>query len=239
MFKKLLHVFFLISGLIAFSQEGNVIIEYKSIIEDNKDLYGVYDYEKTKLITNELESVYYETPLDTVVSINDSEAFSNEGLEYSKTYYKSLKEKYVIYDKNYGINSIIKDEKYNVNWQLTENTKKILGYTCQEATGELRGRKYKAYFTKDIPIQNGPYKFDGLPGLILEVHSLDNAVSIIATKITIGEGIIKNPFTESKYILWDEFLKKYKLYFDKVSNYRGEEGVSMTIAKRYIEVFID
>lgn len=236
---KLFGMIFLLCSFIVFPQEGNIVVEYKVIIEDNKDIYGNYDYEKTKLITNGAESVYYEMPLDTIVNIGNSETYSNEGLKYSKTYYKNLKEKYIIYDKNYGVNSIIKDENYNIKWQLTENTKKVLGYNCQEATGDFRGRKYKAYFFKDIPFQNGPHKFDGLPGLILEVRSLDNAVSIVAEKIIVDEGLIKNPFADSKYIMWEEFLKKYRLYFDKISNYRGEEGVTMAIAKRYIEVFIE
>ena len=134
---------------------------------------------------------------------------------------------------------IIKDEDYAINWQITENSKNILGYTCQEAIGDFRGRKFKAYFSKDIPFKNGPHKFDGLPGLILEVRSIDNIVSIVAQKIIDDQSIIKNPFIDSKYITWVEFLKKYKLYFDKVSNYRGEDGVTMSIAKRYIEVFIE
>ncbi len=224
---------------ILFSQDGNIIVEYKSIIEDGKDIYGSYDYEKTKLVTNAKESMYFESPLDTIVAIGGSETYSNEGVIYTKTYYKDLKNKYVIYNKNYGIKSIIKDENYTINWEITENTKKVMGYQCQEAIGEFRGRKYKAYFSKDIPFQNGPHKFDGLPGLILEVKSLDNAVSIVVERIIVDDGIIKNPFIDEKYISWEEFLKKYKLYFDKISNYKGEEGVSMSVAKRYIEVFIE
>lgn len=230
--------FFLLCNSIVFAQES-ITVEYKSILQDNKDDYGSYNFEKTKLVTNATESLYFETPLDTIVSIGDSETYSNEGMEYSRTYYKNLKNKYIIYDKNYGTNSNIKDENYTIQWEITENTKEILGYTCQEATGDFRGRKYKVYFSPDIPFKNGPYKFDGLPGLILEVRSLDNVVSIVAEKIIFEDSIIKNPFIDSKYNTWDEFIKKYKLYFDKVSNYRGEEGVTMAIAKRYIEVFIE
>ena len=236
---KIYLITFLMYPFILFSQDGNIIVEYKSIIEDGKDIYGSYDYEKTKLVTNAKESMYFESPLDTIVAIGGSETYSNEGVIYTKTYYKDLKNKYVIYNKNYGIKSIIKDENYTINWEITENTKKVMGYQCQEAIGEFRGRKYKAYFSKDIPFQNGPHKFDGLPGLILEVKSLDNAVSIVVERIIVDDGIIKNPFIDEKYISWEEFLKKYKLYFDKISNYKGEEGVSMSVAKRYIEVFIE
>jgi len=237
--KKLFLSLFLMWNIITFSQKGNVTVEYKSIIQDDRDLYGAFDYERTKLITNGVESLYIETALDTIVSIDNSDTYYNDGSENSKKYYKNLKDKYIIYDKNYGVNGIIKDENYNIQWVITENTKTILGYNCQEAIGDFRGRKYKAYFLKDIPFQNGPHKFDGLPGLILAVESLDNAVKIEAQKIVVDEGIIMNPFSNVKLISWNDFLRKYKLYFDKITSYRGEEGVSMIIAKRYIEVFID
>ena len=44
---------------------------------------------------------------------------------------------------------------------------------CQKALGEFRGRKYIAWFTSDIPLSDGPWKFCGLPGLILAVQDTE------------------------------------------------------------------
>ncbi|MBA4134773.1 MAG: hypothetical protein C0525_08615, partial [Flavobacterium sp.] len=77
-------------SIVTFSQKGNITVEYKSIIQDNKDLYGAFDYEKTKLITNGIESLYIETALDTIVSIDNSDTYYNDGSENSKRYYKNL-----------------------------------------------------------------------------------------------------------------------------------------------------
>lgn len=52
----------------------------------------------------------------------------------------------------------------------TDSTKTILGYTCQMATCRFRGRDWTAWFAIDIPISDGPWKFMGLPGLIMEAH---------------------------------------------------------------------
>lgn len=59
------------------------------------------------------------------------------------------------------------------NWELQEDTLTITGYLCQKATCRFRGRDYTAWFAPDIPINNGPWKFGGLPGLILKVYDND------------------------------------------------------------------
>lgn len=71
-------------------------------------------------------------------------------------------------------------------WQIGAETQTIIGYQCQNATCHWRGRDYVAWFTTDIPVMAGPWKFGGLPGLILKVHDTENmyrfeAVQILST----------------------------------------------------------
>ncbi|MDR1552255.1 MAG: GLPGLI family protein, partial [Prevotellaceae bacterium] len=56
------------------------------------------------------------------------------------------------------------------DWKITNETKEISGYKCQKATCSFRGRDYVAWFTREIPVKEGPWKFDGLPGLIVKVY---------------------------------------------------------------------
>lgn len=60
--------------------------------------------------------------------------------------------------------------KPDFNWKLEEGSKKVLNYDCKKATLAYAGRVYTAWYAKEIPIYNGPYKFEGLPGLILEMY---------------------------------------------------------------------
>ena len=56
------------------------------------------------------------------------------------------------------------------SWKIEEDTMNIIGYPCQKAICKWRGREYVAWFTIDIPVNDGPYKFCGLPGLIMKVE---------------------------------------------------------------------
>ncbi len=56
------------------------------------------------------------------------------------------------------------------NWNITSDKEKIGTYNTQKATTEFGGRKWNAWFSTDLPFQDGPYKFYGLPGLIVKIE---------------------------------------------------------------------
>ena len=52
-------------------------------------------------------------------------------------------------------------------WTLLPDTMTILSYPCRKATCHFKGRHYEAWYTPEIPKNEGPWKLCGLPGLIL------------------------------------------------------------------------
>ncbi len=70
-----------------------------------------------------------------------------------------------------GLNDVIFEEENETQiWTIQDSFKNILDYRCQLANCKFRGREYYAWFTTEIPINEGPWKFNGLPGLIMEVY---------------------------------------------------------------------
>jgi GLPGLI family protein len=67
-----------------------------------------------------------------------------------------------------------KDKFESSSWQMVQDTASLLGYPCQKATIDFRGREFIAWFSTDIPVNDGPWKFMGLPGLILKIHDTGN-----------------------------------------------------------------
>ena len=62
------------------------------------------------------------------------------------------------------------DSLHTQTWTMGDSTREVLGYTCQQATANFRGRLWTAWFATDIPVSDGPWKLGGLPGLILEAY---------------------------------------------------------------------
>lgn len=75
-------------------------------------------------------------------------------------------------------------QKSQFQWQLCsgEDTT-VLGYKCHKALTHFAGRSYVAWFTPEIPVSDGPYKFGGLPGLIVKINDTKNQHSFTLTGV--------------------------------------------------------
>lgn len=63
------------------------------------------------------------------------------------------------------------------NWLITSEIDTIHNYVCQKAICDFGGRTWEAWFTQELPFCDGPYKFCGLPGLIVNVADTQNHYS--------------------------------------------------------------
>ena len=71
-----------------------------------------------------------------------------------------------------------------IEWNVAQDsTKTILGYQCFMASSDYHGRKWTIWFSPEIPIQDGPWKFCGLPGLVLEAYETTGQHGFTATGI--------------------------------------------------------
>ena len=73
-------------------------------------------------------------------------------------------------------------------WRLSDRTDTVCGYRCQVAEGQLNGRQWRVSFSTDIPYPYGPWKLEGLPGLILKAEDSEGLLRWEAVGLEKGRG---------------------------------------------------
>lgn len=178
--KKLL-LLFTFFGILTIAQNKRFIYEYKFIpdstnVEDvktemmfldtSKDGSKYYSY--TVFNSDSLMKVDLEKQLAATGSINIRSDMQKGSVRYSvtKTYpdYKTNLHRRLSMDAY----SISDDRK--IKWEISPEKEKIGEWNTQKAEADFAGRHWIAWFSTEIPIQDGPYKFQGLPGLIVKIE---------------------------------------------------------------------
>jgi GLPGLI family protein len=135
----------------------------------------------------------------------------------------------------------VSDSLYNLNWKIQpSDTLKIGKYNCTKAILNFRGRDYEAYFTEEIPISAGPWKFKSLPGLILFIKSTSGELTYSwqANKIIYPyNSNIKSEFSykfKNKTIGLEEYIKLKEADFlkeNQILDTRAPKGTNIEYSK--------
>ncbi len=118
-------------------------------------------------------------------------------------------------------NFYYKEDNIKMQWKiLDKDTMVICGYTCKKATTSFAGRSWVAWFSEDLPISGGPWKFSGLPGLILSAYDTDNYFKFVCVGIEQTKCLPWNVNTKH-YIKCtnEEYQKQLRLFAADPVNY--------------------
>lgn len=75
-----------------------------------------------------------------------------------------------------GITYLVEDNADKIQWKIGKDTTTIEGIKCKKATADFKGRNWIAWYAEDIPLPSGPWKLNGLPGLIVKANDDKNEV---------------------------------------------------------------
>ncbi|MCD9854225.1 GLPGLI family protein [Epilithonimonas sp. JDS] len=179
--KKTLLFMMTFLSLLSFAQGTRIMYEYRFVSDlakkdsaDTELMYldikkdGSRFYSRQKFYSDSIRDVYIQKQLASGAgnfSYNDSNA-GKVAYSVNKTYP----------DYKINLHTTLGQNRFDVldskpmNWKIESEKKKIDKFDVQKATLEFGGRTWTAWFSQDFPFQDGPYKFHGLPGLILEME---------------------------------------------------------------------
>ena len=189
MLRLIISIILFIPAIASLAQTAEIEVSYTALSPNFKN--GETDVKKQyELLANATESKFYSPTteyIDSLKSTPNGAAKLNEiargavgsgnfdGIPQNDgSYYivKSFTDNNMRCYDSTGMEILYYDESPDGwEWEITDSTKTVLGYECIKATSDYHGRKWQTWFAPEIPINNGPWKLHGLPGLILEASA--------------------------------------------------------------------
>ncbi len=224
--RKLLVNFFLIVGIVTFAQNKRFIYEYKFIpdstnledfktemmfLDTTKDGSKYYSY--TVFNSDSIMKVDLEKQLAATGSINVKSDMQKGSVRYSVT--KTYPDYKINLHRRLGMDAYNISDDRKINWKILPEKEKIGEWNAQKAEADFAGRHWIAWFSTEIPIQDGPYKFRGLPGLIVKIedktgsHKMElKGIKNITGNVDINVFEVKEIAVNSKQ--FQKVLKEYE-----------------------------
>ncbi|MFL9835283.1 GLPGLI family protein [Chryseobacterium terrae] len=219
-FKLLIIAFSLMAFSKAFSQSYKIIYDFKWKTETHsKD----YNSELTVLLKNN-EKSYFESlakfkydSIKTNLVNQGSRSFPSPKQQWKlqTLVSKDLKSQTTITEENFFDKVYLTTYHCKPEWKILQEKTKLFNYNVQKAETNFGGRKWIAWFTNELPTSDGPYKFYGLPGLILKIaDSEENFIFEIKGLIKEQNNIEgRNAYTAKVNFTpkqWETFWSKYQ-----------------------------
>lgn len=132
----------------------------------------------------------------------------------------------LVYDHYFSNKFVYKDED-PINWTLTAEKANISGYSCTKALTNFAGRAYTAWFTQEIPINDGPYKFKGLPGLIIKIEDSQAHYTFTLTSFEKLTDSFEFDLNAGKEITKKEFFQSYNKFKKNFIGELSHSGVEL------------
>ncbi|MBS1572193.1 MAG: GLPGLI family protein [Bacteroidetes bacterium] len=210
---RLLLSFIFLFPTLVFSQKGKIIVEFAEI-------WGTSVLASVLMVEENNSSIYIEIGNPTKQP-SAEQIFSNN-FNVNDIGYLILKKNDIFYHN--GLmppvkNVLTEDKAPKINWKILKETKEIMGYQCIKAECEFRGRKVFAFFSPEIPFSSGPWKYSGLPGLILEAWQEDEQYHYVTKKLILNSQLeIPNAITAFIDKLKENPIS-FKEYVQKENNF--------------------
>jgi len=173
-------VLFILIPFVSFSQSKLYKISYSSIADIDAQVRS------TDILYLNEKMAYYEIGKKEIISENEASIIIDDGIVYRFFTQKEKTISFIYSDfANNKLYNTFESQKIHktvepipqMNWVLTDESKEIEGVLLHKATLNFRGRNYEAWCNLDIPVSVGPWKFNGAPGLIYEIKSLEEDYS--------------------------------------------------------------
>ncbi len=231
--KKLIYLLFITSAVFAqntkqltyqYTDHNDFVCESHLFLKGKESLYIIKD-PRMELNNQSTSGLVYKL-------YND---------KWSRIFYKSEKLN-ITRVPLYGREMVYNSDKLVQSVKLTDKTKKIAGYTCQEALVSKGGRKYAVWYTTDVALVASPLNLSAVPGLVVELRDTGSENFKITLQKISNTADLKEFEKYKKYIL-EKPIKSYVTYekdlISQMSNIKKENYAALAKFNASVEYAAD
>lgn len=164
-------LFFLLFPVLFSAQTHRFVYEFQFKADSTAD------FRKSNMVldVNPDEVKFYNAEYITIDSLNKTRPGMNSAMWDDETPVV-IRKRHSDDNRSYLLldNLFVIESKDKIQWDLSSETREQDGYHLQKAVSKFGGRNWTAWFTKEINLNEGPYKFRGLPGFIFQVEDDKN-----------------------------------------------------------------
>lgn len=201
-----------------------VVYDHTRIVGNGDIIPG----EKTILLYNEKKAVSWNDRSN----ISNTEPYSekiDKSVFKTMFVYKNFDNSTSIFEANSNLlppnKRVFSDTLHPMKWEITGEEKIIDSIKCINAICFFRGRQYSAWFAPEIPINNGPWKFGGLPGLIISIADNEGKYAWKFKSLEVSnDGIPDTPSCKGNY---EDFKTAYSVGIKKVQEFASASSTSV------------
>ncbi|RZK53500.1 MAG: GLPGLI family protein [Pedobacter sp.] len=160
-------------------------------------------------------------------------------------YYFASQNKFISRERFMNSYYLIDEAEHKIKWKITKDTASFSGINCQKAITNFKGRNWTAWYAVDLPFQSGPWKLNGLPGLIIEAYDdkkevvfsfagIDNLKkeNLTAEQLELAKAHEKDTFFFGKEIALQKDAKKTnRADFDKIMELYKKDPIGFISAE--------
>lgn len=186
--KTLLITFLSFFSLQFTAQNQRFLYEYKFVKDSTEKSKS--ETELMVLDATKTGSKFYSLKKSIADSIHQDRLKKNardfSGLDYGLVHYvveKTYPDFQIEFFNVFEMDKYKVTEKRKLAWKILPDKEKIGELNTQKAFVNFAGRIWTAWFATDVPIQDGPYKFHGLPGLIIKLEDKTQSHSFVLKEI--------------------------------------------------------
>lgn len=149
-----------------------------------------------------------------------------------RTIFSNSKDKKITELKKFKSEYLVEDTLSVPQWNITDEIKNVNNYQCQKATTLFKGREYEVWYAIEYPTIFGPWKLNGLPGLIILAQDKKNEVFFEATEIQKTDGNICQMDNSIKHISnndFDELIKEWLKEYQERLKSMGDRNLKLDV----------